>query len=101
MTTHKQAPETVTENKTRHVPMYRVLLHNDDKTNIDFVVYILITVFRKDPQAAVAITLEAHDHGVALIVVEPMERAEFHRDQVHSLARAQKYPLTITYEPEV
>ena len=64
-------------------------------------VYVLLTIFRKDEQEAVAITLEAHHKGVALIVVEPLERAEFHRDQARSLARAQKYPLTISYEPEV
>jgi ATP-dependent Clp protease adaptor protein ClpS len=93
-------PESVTEEKTRHVPMYRVLLHDDDKTHIDFVVYVLRAVFRKDEQEAVAITLEAHHNKVALVVVEPLERAEFHRDQVRSLARAKKFPLTVTYEPE-
>jgi ATP-dependent Clp protease adaptor protein ClpS len=101
MTIPEQSPGVVTENKTRHIPMYRVLLHDDSKTHIDFVVWIMLTVFRKDEQEAVAITLEAHRHKVALIVVEPLERAEFHRDQVHSLARAQKFPLTVTYEPEV
>lgn len=93
-------PEPVTEEKTRHVPMYRVLLHDDDKTYIGFVVYVLKAIFRKDEQEAVAITLEAHHRKVALIVVEPLERAEFHRDQVRSLARAQGFPLTVTYEPE-
>jgi ATP-dependent Clp protease adapter protein ClpS len=60
----------------------------------------LRAVFRKDEQEAVAITLEAHHNKVALVVVEPLERAEFHRDQVRSLARAKKFPLTVTYEPE-
>lgn len=47
---------------------------------------------------AMDIMLEAHEAGVALIVVEPLERAEFHAEQVTSLARGRGFPLTVTYE---
>jgi ATP-dependent Clp protease adaptor protein ClpS len=93
-------PELATETKTRNVPMYRVLLHNDDVTPMDFVVFILSEIFRKEFKAAFNIMLEAHANKVALIVIEPLERAEFHAEQVKSLARPRLFPLTVTYEPE-
>jgi len=80
--------------------MYRVLIHNDDKTTMGFVVQILVSVFALQNEKAIQIMLEAHDTQVALVTVETLERAEFHVEQCRSLARAQKYPLTLTIEPE-
>ena len=84
----------------RLAPLWRVLIHNDDRTPMDFVVDVLREIFARDEPEAVRIMLEAHHHGVALVVVEPRERAEFHLDQAHSLARGRKFPLTFTTEPE-
>ena len=42
----------------------------------------------------------AHNTGVALVTVLPLEEAELRTEQAHSLARTQKFPLTFTYEPE-
>lgn len=88
------------DKRTRLSPMYRVLVHNDPITTADFVVRVLSEVFEKDLHAAIAIMQEAHNTGVALVEVVPLERAEFLVDQAHSLARAAKYPLTFTYEPD-
>jgi ATP-dependent Clp protease adaptor protein ClpS len=95
------APKTATGTETRLAPLYRVLIHNDDKTTMDFVIYVLRTVFTQlTEEDAIAVMLEAHHTGVALVCVETLEQAEFHVDQAHSLARGAKYPLTFTYEPE-
>ena len=91
-------PETGTE--TRLTPMYRVLIHNDDVTPMDFVVKILTEVFRLGTFRAFQAMLEAHTAGVAHVVTEPLERAEFHVDQCRSLARPRGFPLSLTYEPE-
>jgi ATP-dependent Clp protease adaptor protein ClpS len=80
------------------IPMFKVLLHNDDETTMGFVMAILIQIFRKDEQTAHKIMMEVHEKGVGLIVVEPYERAEFHHDQVVSLARAQGFPLSVSIE---
>lgn len=80
--------------------MYRVLIHNDDVTTMDFVVHILRTVFQKPEEEAVHIMLRAHQSGLAHVVTLPLEQAEFRVDQTHSLARARKFPLKLTYEPE-
>ena len=81
-------------------PLYRVLVHNDDLTPMDFVVSILREIFRRERQKALDIMLEAHHTGVAHVVTEPLERAEFHVDQARSLSRARHYPLSFSVEPE-
>jgi ATP-dependent Clp protease adaptor protein ClpS len=80
-------------------PLWRVLIHNDDRTPFGFVMGVLVEIFKLSAERSYAITLEAHNGGVALVVVEPREHAEFHVEQAHSLARARKYPLTLTIEP--
>ena len=89
-----------TDSAARLAPLYRVLVHNDDVTTMDFVVRVLQTVFHKPPGEALEIMLTAHQTGVALVAVLPLEHAELKVDQAHSLARAAKFPLTFTCEPE-
>lgn len=97
-------PDTSTQQDTatidRLCPMYRVLIHNDDITPMDFVVGVLLDIFKKEPQASVEIMLEAHTKGVALVTVLPLEQAELRIEQAHALARPRKFPLTFTCEPE-
>lgn len=85
-------PDTVQQ--TRLMPMYRVLLHNDDVNDMEHVVYSLHCVFGCPMQEAISIMLEAHTAGVALCRVEPLERAELHMEQLQS------YGLSATIEPE-
>jgi ATP-dependent Clp protease adaptor protein ClpS len=95
------ATETLTGARARQAPLYRVLIHNDDTTAMDFVVHVLRTVFARLTEAdAVAVMMEAHHTGGALVCVEPLEQAELHVDQARSLARAATFPLTFTIEPE-
>lgn len=91
-------PET--EDKTALAPRYRVMLHNDDVTPMNFVVRVLREVFHLAEGQAVEIMFAAHHGGVAHIVTEPREQAEFHVEQARSLSRARQYPLTLTIEPE-
>jgi ATP-dependent Clp protease adaptor protein ClpS len=86
--------------RTELAPLYRVLCHDDDVTTMDFVVEVLRGVFRKAQPEALRLMLEVHHTGVALIEVVPLEVAELHVDQAHSLARARRFPLTFTIEPE-
>jgi len=94
-------PTTTEETRTDEqlAPLYKVLIHNDDVTPFDFVMGVLIQIFKLSPERAYAVTMEAHTGGVALVVVEPREHAEFHIDQAHSLARGRSCPLTLTMEP--
>ena len=96
--TVKTVPETGTE--TRLVPMYRVLIHNDDVTPMDFVVDVLVRIFALGGWRAAKVMWEAHRTGVAHVVTEPLERAEFHVDQARPLAGGRGWPLSFSIEPE-
>lgn len=81
-------------------PLYKVLLHNDDYTTMDFVVYVLINVFHRSENDAINIMLAVHHQGVGVAGVYTREIAETKINQVHNLARAQEYPLLCTMEEE-
>lgn len=81
-------------------PLYKVLLHNDDYTTMDFVVYVLINVFHRSENDAINIMLAVHHHGVGVAGVYTREIAETKINQVHNLARAHEYPLLCTMEEE-
>jgi ATP-dependent Clp protease adaptor protein ClpS len=91
-------PATVIESRTstnvKLLPLYKVLLHNDDVNTTDHVVGALLEVFAFEVEEAVNIMLEAHKTGVALCKVEQKENAEFHQEQLQALS------LTATIEPE-
>ena len=82
------------------LPRYRVLLHNDDYTPMEFVVEILIHVFHKSIEDATQIMLNVHRAGVGLCGVYPCEVAEIKVDTVHILAKEAGFPLKCTMEKE-
>ncbi len=84
----------------REPPMYRVLLHNDDYTTMDFVVEILMLVFNKSPEEAVNIMLNVHRKGIGLCGVYTYEVSETKVETVHAIARGQGFPLKCTMEKE-
>lgn len=92
--------EPVVDSQTKLSPRYRVLIHNDDITPMDFVVDVLTGIFGLAVDRAIDVMMEAHHKGVALVITEPLERAEFHVDQARSLARGRSYPLSFSIEPE-
>ena len=90
----------IAQTTPRLAPRYRVLIHNDDITPMNFVVLILTRFFKKEDAEALEIMFEAHHKEVALVDVMGLEEAEFRVEQAHSLARTAKFPLTFTIEPE-
>ncbi len=87
-------PETILKRTVTHIPRYKVLLHNDDRNTMDDVIRALVSVFQFDLSECERIMLEAHRNGVALCTIEPLEKAELHRDQLRT------YSLIATIEPE-
>ncbi len=81
-------------------PLYKVLLHNDDYTTMDFVVEILRTVFHKSNEKAVRIMLNVHHQGIGLCGLYPREIAESKVDLVERLARERGFPLKCSMERE-
>ena len=89
-----------TRHETREPPMYRVLLHNDDYTTMEFVVEILIYVFNKSAESAAKIMMNVHQKGIGVCGSYPHEMAETKVDTVHNLARESGYPLRCSMEQE-
>ena len=90
----------ITEKKqqTKRPSMYKVLLHNDDYTTMDFVVMVLETVFHKSAEEAVLIMLNVHEQGLGVAGVYPRDVAETKVILVHDLARQNEYPLKCSLE---
>ena len=92
--------ESITHDVVTEPPMFRVLLHNDDFTTMDFVVQILMRVFNKTFEEAAQIMLNVHRKGIGLCGVYTYEVAESKVDTVNSLAREHQYPLKCTMEKD-
>jgi ATP-dependent Clp protease adaptor protein ClpS len=86
--------------KSRQPPRYRVLLHNDDFTTMEFVVSVLTRYFHKSDTEATRIMLEVHLKGVGVAGVYPRDQAETKVAQVTEEAEGEGFPLLITMEPE-
>jgi ATP-dependent Clp protease adaptor protein ClpS len=93
-------PESDVKAQTQLAPRWKVLLHNDDTTTFEFVVWLLVSLFRKEPPEALRLTTEVHETGVAVVAVTGRERAELYVEQVRSLARPRGFPLSASMEPE-
>ncbi len=97
---HEENLATVEKQKTKKPPLYKVLLHNDDFTSMEFVVFILKTVFRKPDGEAKQIMWAVHRQGIGVAGVFTYEIAEAKINKVISLARAQDFPLLCTMEED-
>ena len=89
---------TKTAKKLKPPPLYRVLLHNDDFTTMEFVVFVLRSVFSRSDAEAVAIMLRVHQEGIGVAGTYTYEIAEAKAAKATVLAQAQEYPLLCTVE---
>lgn len=97
---HEDDVLTERKEKLQKPPLYKVLLHNDDFTTMDFVVFVLVQVFHKSEEEAIQIMLAVHHQGVGVAGVYTYEIAETKVNQVHNLAKAHEYPLLCSLEEE-
>lgn len=79
-------------------PQWKVLLLDDDVTTFEFVIWLLMSLFRKNRPEAEDLAREVHQTGSALVTVTNFERAELYVEQVRSLARPRGYPLVAEIE---
>ncbi|MDP9349470.1 MAG: ATP-dependent Clp protease adaptor ClpS [Gemmatimonadota bacterium] len=86
--------------RTQKPRLYRVLLHNDDYTTMEFVVDVLVRHFRKSPTEATQIMLQVHTQGLGVAGTYTREVAETKVAQVTEEARGEGFPLLLTMEPE-
>src|SRR5256885_16858102 len=84
---------TLEKRKVERPPLYEVLLHNDDYTTQEFVVYVLMKYFQHDGVTARKIMLHVHTRGIGVAGVYPFEVAETKAHQVVQFARENEMPL--------
>jgi len=81
-------------------PLYKVILHNDDYTTMEFVIAILCKYFNKNEEEAVKIMYDVHKSGAGLAGIFTKEIAETRVAGVHKKARDAGFPLLCTMERE-
>ncbi len=86
--------------KTKYLPLYRVIMWDDDVTTMEFVIRMLIRVFSFEFPPAEKIMYEVHFSGAAVVATIPLERAEFKVEQVHTAANLENFPFRCTIEPD-
>lgn len=94
--------DVLVEKKTKleKPKLFKVILHNDDFTTMDFVVFVLQYVFARDEAEAFTIMLKVHNEGIGIAGVYPYEVAQMKSDKAMNLAKAREYPLLCTVEEE-
>jgi ATP-dependent Clp protease adaptor protein ClpS len=92
--------ESRAEQKVERPRLWRVLLHNDDYTTQDFVVWVLETVFHKPSGEAFTIMLSVHRSGLGVAGIYTHDVAETKLKTTKNLAEQHEFPLLVTMEPE-
>jgi ATP-dependent Clp protease adaptor protein ClpS len=94
-----EAPVAESEEKTEEPSLFKVLLHNDDYTTMEFVVWVLASVFNMPEEQAIQIMLNVHLQGIGVAGIYTFEVAEMKVEKTIALAREQEFPLLATMEP--
>lgn len=95
-----EAVLTESETRLEKPPLFKVVLHNDDFTTMEFVVFVLRTVFHRDTAEAFDIMFKVHNEGIGIAGIYTYEIAQMKAEKAISLARSQEYPLLCTVEEE-
>jgi len=88
------------QQETAYEPLYRVIIHNDDVTPMDFVVHVLRGIFMLLLPDAVKVMYTAHYRGEAVVQILPKSEAEKRINKAHFAAGLEGYPLHFSMEPE-
>jgi ATP-dependent Clp protease adaptor protein ClpS len=99
MTTDVQIEEKVTV-ALQPPKLWKVIFFNDDQTPMEFVIELLVNVFKHNETIARDLTLEIHNTGSAVAGVYPYEIAEHKGLEATHLSRANGFPLRIQVEEE-
>jgi ATP-dependent Clp protease adaptor protein ClpS len=92
--------ESRSDEKLARPRMWRVLLHNDDYTTQEFVVWVLESIFNKPRGEAFAIMLNVHRSGTGLAGVYTHDVAETKLKAARQAAEEHEFPLLVTMEPD-
>ena len=88
------------QQETAYEPLYRIIIHNDDITPMDFVVHVLQGIFMLLLPEAVKVMYIAHNRGEAVVQILPKYEAERRINKAHFAAGLENYPLHFSMELE-
>lgn len=88
------------EISTEEPKLYRVLMHNDDYTPMDFVIFVLKKIFNKNEADSHQIMLDVHNKGVGIAGIYSYEVAETKVTQANQFSKNNQYPLKTSFEEE-
>ena len=88
------------QQETAYEPLYRVIIHNDDVTPMEFVVHVLTKIFMLLPPDAVKVMFTAHYRGEAVVQFLPKSEAEKRINKAHFAAGLEGYPQHFSMEAE-
>jgi ATP-dependent Clp protease adaptor protein ClpS len=92
--------ESRAEQQLERPRLWRVLLHNDDYTTQEFVVWVLETVFLKGRAEAMAVMMSVHQSGLGVAGVYTRDVAETKLATTRQMAEEREFPLLVTMEPD-
>jgi len=92
--------ESLSDQQVERPRLWRVLLHNDDYTTQEFVVWVLETIFHRPRAEAVLIMMSVHRSGIGVAGVYTHDVAETKLKKAQQMAEQQEFPLLVTMEPE-
>ena len=95
---HEEAAVAESKEKVEQPPLYKVLLHNDDYTTMEFVVWVLESIYNMAEEQAIQVMLNVHLRGIGVAGIYTYEVAETKVGKTTALAREHEYPLLVTME---
>jgi len=97
-TQYDEAPVAESHEKVEEPSLFKVLLHNDDYTTMEFVVWVLESVFNMTEDDAVRVMLNVHVQGVGVAGIYTFEVAQMKVEKTTAMAQENEYPLLCTME---
>lgn len=96
----KRQTNTGTRTRVREPKKYKVIMHNDNFTTMEFVVDVLVTIFHKNEMEAEQLMLMVHQKGHAVVGIYSMDMAKTRISKALQRARAEGFPFRMTMEEE-
>ncbi|MDI4497305.1 ATP-dependent Clp protease adaptor ClpS [Moraxella nonliquefaciens] len=90
--------DVLTEPEQAQIPLFHVVMYNDNFTTMDFVVFVLVRVFAHGTDKAMALMMEVHHKGWAVVATLPKEIGEMKIAAVQEYAEQAEFPLLLTLQ---
>jgi ATP-dependent Clp protease adaptor protein ClpS len=90
--------QDIVKNKVKEPSQYKVVFLNDDSTPMDFVVMLMVELFKHTPETAHNLTMQIHEEGSGVVGVFSHEIAEQKALESTSMCRDNGFPLRVKIE---